>query len=234
MKKFVALGTECAKYLKAVRASKGILLVYSAHFEFLYLLLYHTHFSPFSLTTDALVTTNARILSLEAKLNALRKAFDAATAAKVSAEKSTKSALATAKKAEKALTDANKGHLQREQAVAERLNMISAAAGGMYYTFVLFFLSFLLLICLLFCNLLIHSSPAAFYFLDSTEYTKVSMSTLQPDSDPLMAVVSLLEANWISIRKIFELVNRILAQIFVGLWPKQKSEVLDNDIKKLT
>jgi hypothetical protein len=57
------------------------------------------------------VTANARISSLEAELNASRKAFHAATAAKVSAEKLTKSALAKAKKAEKALTDANKEHL---------------------------------------------------------------------------------------------------------------------------
>jgi hypothetical protein len=50
-------------------------------------------------------------LSLEAELNASQKAFDAAIAAKVSVEKLTKSALAKAKKAEKALTDANKEHL---------------------------------------------------------------------------------------------------------------------------
>jgi hypothetical protein len=48
-----------------------------------------------------------------------------------------------------------------------------------------------------------------------------------------MAAVNLLEANWISIREIFELVNRVLARIFIGLWPKQKLEVPDNDIKKL-
>jgi hypothetical protein len=42
-----------------------------------------------------------------------------------------------------------------------------------------------------------------------------------------------LEANWISIREIFELVNRILAWIFVRLWPKQKAEVPDSDVKKL-
>jgi hypothetical protein len=109
------------------------------------LLLYHTHSSPFfSLITEALATANARISCLEAELNASRKAFDAATAAKVSAEKSTKSALTEAKKAEKSLADANKEHLQREQAVAERLNMMSAAAGGMYY--------FLLFICLLSCT----------------------------------------------------------------------------------
>jgi hypothetical protein len=48
-----------------------------------------------------------------------------------------------------------------------------------------------------------------------------------------MAVVSLLEANWISVREIFELVNRVITRIFVGLWPKQKAEVPDNDVKKL-
>jgi hypothetical protein len=58
--------------------------------------------------------------------------------------------------------------------------------------------------------LLIYSSLAAFCFLGSAEYTKVSTSTLQPDNDHLMAVVSLLEANWTSIREIFEFVNRIL------------------------
>jgi hypothetical protein len=45
---------------------------------------------------------NARIASLEAKLSALRKAYDAATAAKAAADKSQKSALAKAKKVEKA------------------------------------------------------------------------------------------------------------------------------------
>jgi hypothetical protein len=50
---------------------------------------------------------------------------------------------------------------------------------------------------------------------------------LQPDNDPLLAVVSLLEANWISVQEIFELVNHVLTRIFVGLWPKQKAEVPD-------
>jgi hypothetical protein len=53
-------------------------------------------------------------LSLEAELKASRKAWDVATTAKATAEKSTKSALAKAKKAEKALSDATKEHLQRE------------------------------------------------------------------------------------------------------------------------
>jgi hypothetical protein len=49
-----------------------------------------------------------------------------------------------------------------------------------------------------------------------------------------MAAVSLLEANWISVQEIFELVNRILMWIFVRLWSKQKAEVPNNDVKKLT
>jgi hypothetical protein len=103
--------------------------------------------------------------------------------------------LAKAKKAEKALFDANQEHLQREQAVAERLNMISAAAGGTHYTFLLL----LLIDLLVFLYLLIYSSSTVFYLLGSVEYTRVPVSTLQPDSDPLMAAVSLLEANWKSV-----------------------------------
>jgi hypothetical protein len=48
-----------------------------------------------------------------------------------------------------------------------------------------------------------------------------------------MAVVSLLEVNWTSVQEIFELVNRVLTRIFVGLWPKQKAEVPNNDVRKL-
>jgi hypothetical protein len=68
-----------------------------------------------------------------------------------------------------------------------------------------------------------YSFPAIFCFLGFAEYTEVSASTLQPDDDPLLAAVSLLEANWISVQEIFELVNRVLMRIFVELWPK-KSE----------
>jgi hypothetical protein len=76
----------------------------------------------------ALATANARIASLEAELRASQKAYDAAATAKANAEKSQKSALGKAKKAEKALADANKDHAQREQAVAERLQTMSTAA----------------------------------------------------------------------------------------------------------
>jgi hypothetical protein len=50
---------------------------------------------------------------------------------------------------------------------------------------------------------------------------------LQLDEDPLLAAVSLLEANWISVQETFELVNRVLTWIFVGLWPKKRANVPD-------
>jgi hypothetical protein len=54
-------------------------------------------------TADALTAANARIASLEAKLNASREAWDIATGAKVTAEKTAKSSETKVKKAEKAL-----------------------------------------------------------------------------------------------------------------------------------
>jgi hypothetical protein len=48
-----------------------------------------------------------------------------------------------------------------------------------------------------------------------------------------MAAVNLLEANWISIHEIFELASRALTRIFVGLWPKQRAEVPETNLKKL-
>jgi hypothetical protein len=78
--------------------------------------------------------------------------------------------------------------------MAERLNTMSAAAGGTFYTFLFLFVDLLA-----FLYLLIYSSSAVFFFLGFAEFTEVSSSTLQPDNDPLMAAVSLLEANWISV-----------------------------------
>jgi hypothetical protein len=72
-------------------------------------------------------------VSLEAELRASQKAYDAAATAKANAEKSQKSALGKAKKAEKALADANKDHAQREQAVAECLHTMSTAAESKYF-----------------------------------------------------------------------------------------------------
>jgi hypothetical protein len=48
-----------------------------------------------------------------------------------------------------------------------------------------------------------------------------------------MTAVNLLEANWISIQEIFELVSHVLTRMFVGLWPKKKAEVPKDDLKKL-
>jgi hypothetical protein len=110
------------------------LLVSSA---FLSLFLYSTFFSPLC-AVDALSAANAHISSLEAEFKASRKSFDAAATAKTAAEKSTKSALARAKKAEKALADANKERIQREQAITEQLNKMSALAGGKYHAFPFF------------------------------------------------------------------------------------------------
>jgi hypothetical protein len=63
-----------------------------------------------SSSVENLATANARIASLEAELKASQKAYDTATAAKAVAEKSQKSTIAKAKKAEKALADANQEH----------------------------------------------------------------------------------------------------------------------------
>jgi chromosome segregation ATPase len=93
---------------------------------------FYSTFFPLLSTADALTMANARISSLEAELEASRKAWDAATAAKVAAEKSAKLAAAKAKKAEKALADADQGRVQREQAITKRLNQISTLAGGKY------------------------------------------------------------------------------------------------------
>jgi hypothetical protein len=108
---------------------------------------YLTSFSLICWTTDTLASANARIALLEAELIASQKLFDSATAAKTNAEKLHKTAVSKAKKAEKALADTNKEHFQREQAVAERLNTISAAAGGTYLSCSLFLLVLLSYIC---------------------------------------------------------------------------------------
>jgi hypothetical protein len=98
------------------------------------MVLYSAFFPPFC-AADALSVANARISSLEAELEASRKAWDVAAAAKSADEKSTKLAVAKAKKAEKVLADADRERVQREQAISKRLNQISALAGGKYHAF---------------------------------------------------------------------------------------------------
>jgi septal ring factor EnvC (AmiA/AmiB activator) len=135
LKKFVSLGNECVEFLKAARSSHGKLfaipcLLFSYLCTSVTLLL---SLLSSSCAVDDLVAAIARISSLEAELEASRKAWDAATAAKTTVEKSTKSALARAKKAEKALADANKERIQQDQAITERLNKMLALAGGKYH-----------------------------------------------------------------------------------------------------
>jgi hypothetical protein len=48
-----------------------------------------------------------------------------------------------------------------------------------------------------------------------------------------MTAVNLLEENWISIQEIFELVNRVLSRLFVGLWPKKRAAVPKDDLNNL-
>jgi uncharacterized protein YlxW (UPF0749 family) len=162
MKKFVSLGNECVEFLKAARSSHGKLFAILC-FLFAYLCASVTLLLSFlssSCVADDLVAANACVSSLEAELEASRKAWDAVTAANTTAKKSTKSALARAKKAEKALADANKEHIQWEQAVTERLNKMSALAGGKYHAFPFFIelpililadVCFFLCLCLLGC-----------------------------------------------------------------------------------
>jgi hypothetical protein len=60
----------------------------------------------------ALTSAHARISPLEAKLTAAREAWESANVAKVSAKKAAKSVETRAKKAEKALADADQKRVQ--------------------------------------------------------------------------------------------------------------------------
>jgi hypothetical protein len=180
------------------------------------LILYSTFFSLFR-AADALSMANARMASLEAELEASRKAWDIATAAKAATEKSAKAAAAKAKKAEKALADADQGRIQREQAITKCLNQVSALAGGKY-------LSALFLVYLLILRLAdVRSLSLVSAFCVSAEKIGMPLVPLQPDDeDPLMAAVNLLELNWISVQEVLELTHRVLTRIFVRLWPKKE------------
>jgi hypothetical protein len=48
-----------------------------------------------------------------------------------------------------------------------------------------------------------------------------------------MAVVNLLELNWISVHEILKLTRRVLTRMFIGLWPKKRASMPANDLKKL-
>jgi hypothetical protein len=48
-----------------------------------------------------------------------------------------------------------------------------------------------------------------------------------------MAAINLQEANWISIQEIFELVSGVLSRLFVGLWPKKRAAVPEDNLRNL-
>jgi hypothetical protein len=102
-----------------------------------------------------------------------------------------------------------------------------ALAGGKYHAFP-FLADLLTLLLTDVCSLIFCICLLVF-----AKNTGVSLAPLQPDDDPLMAAVNLLESNWISIQEILELASRVLMQIFVGLWPKKKADVPTTDLKKL-
>jgi hypothetical protein len=87
LERFVALGTECAEYLKVAKASEGTILT-SNHYFSSVLILCCLSDTLSSSSVAALATANARIASLEAELSASQKAYDVAAAAKANAEKS--------------------------------------------------------------------------------------------------------------------------------------------------
>jgi hypothetical protein len=89
---------------------------------------------------------------------------------------------------------------------------MSALAGGKYHVLP-FFVELRKFLYLLMCAFPMSDPPWLF-----VEHTGVSLASLQSDDDPLIAALNLLESNWISIQEIFELVNRVLTRIFVGLW----------------
>jgi hypothetical protein len=97
MQKFLSLGTECVKIQETADASQGIFLCACDYLTF-----FHPRFYRlvmyFSLLVAALVMAHARISALDAELKAFREAWESANAAKVSAEKTAKSAKNKAKK----------------------------------------------------------------------------------------------------------------------------------------
>jgi hypothetical protein len=139
-----------------------------------------------------------------------------------------KTALSKAKKAEKALADANKEHAQQEQAVAERLQTMSTAAESKCFALSSIFDSS--------CTVALVDTCLFFSFLFAfycAEFTGVSSLSLQTDDDPLMTAVNLLEANWIPIQETFKLVSRVLSRLFAGLWPKKRAAMPKDKLTKL-
>jgi Flp pilus assembly protein TadB len=91
----------------------------------------------FSFVIVTLTAANACISSLEAELKAFAKTLENANAAKVSTERDAKSAETRAKKAEKALADANQKQIKQEQSLVKRLDEISISIGSKCFLFII-------------------------------------------------------------------------------------------------
>jgi hypothetical protein len=139
---------------------------------------------------DALTADNARIAALEAELTVSREAWEGANAAKVAAEKATKSAETNAKKAEKALVTADQKWVQRERTIANvstRFRLLLAVSVALLF--------FGCLLMLLVADICLLSLVLPFY--GAAERIGVSLGLRQPNTeDPLLAAMDLLEANW--------------------------------------
>jgi hypothetical protein len=228
LKKFVSLGKECVKFLKAARSSHGkIFAILCLLFAYLCtsVTLLLSFLSP-SCAKDDLAAANACISSLEAELKASRKAWDAATAAKPLLRSPLSQHWLGQRKQRKPLL-----MLTRSVSSGSRPQL-----NALIKCRLLLEVNNMLCPSLLTCEILILADMCLFSVFISLfvlEHTGVSLASLQLDDNPLMAAVNLLESHWISIQEIFELANRVLTWIFIGLWPKQKADVPADDLKKL-
>jgi hypothetical protein len=164
---------------------------------------------------------------VEAELNAAREAWEGANAMKVAAEKVAKSAETKAKKAEKALSDADQKRVQRERAIAERLDKISILVGSKWHVVLFWLLAQICIADILFAFF-------GLFLCGAAEKIGVSWKLWQPDTeDPLLAVVDFLESNWKLVQEVLQLTHRVLMRMFVGLWLKKKEEMPVDNLKKL-
>jgi hypothetical protein len=174
-----------------------------------------------------LTAANARISALEVELNAAREAWEGANAVKVAAEKIAKSTETKAKKAEKALSDADQKRVQRERAIAERLDKILVLVGSKCCVVPVGSLPRFLLLTF---GLL---SLACFSVVQQRKLVYLGNFGSQILKTVCWLRVDLLESNWKLVQKVLQLTCRVLMWIFVGLWLKKKEEMPVDNLKNL-
>jgi hypothetical protein len=178
-----------------------------------------------SLVTVALAAALARVAALEAELKTFSEALKDANTAKVSAKKAAKETEARAKKAKKALAEANQKQSKWEQVVVGRLDKISTSVGSKCFTLSLSFgkVSSVDIICL-----------SYLYFYDAAEKLGEVWRLRQGNSkDPLLDAVDVLESNWKLAQDILQRTRHVLIRMFVGLFPKKRDEMPAENLRKL-